>query len=663
MPTLLANPRRIARRAMAEAWAPPPPVDLVGWAIRNIEFSERESPYPGPYNPDLFPYFQEILRALGPDDPCRIVTLAKSAQLGGTVLANVFTLGTADLDPGDFLYVHPTEDNARRWSKLKLAPMLRGSTALRRLFPEKSRDGSDSVLFKERSDGRGSILISGANSPSSLSQVSMKRQVQDDLAKWEANSAGDPEGQADSRSQAFEFAKIFKNSTPLVLPGCRITRNYEAGSQERYHVPCPHCGTRQALEWEQFQVDEEHPERSAFLCVSADCGAMIEDHHRQAIMRRGVWIAGNPSAARQHRSFYLWSAYSRLQSFERIARGWLKARGLPDAEKVFFNDVLGRAYQVAGEAPAWETLRNRAEETGHRLNTIPAWCLVVTVGCDVQGDRVEWQAVGWSRDGRRAIIGRGLVHGHISEEQTRAGLDDFLRTTWRHASGRDLGIDMLAIDGNAWTEEVWGWARRHPASRVMMVRGVANEAAPLLAKVKRERNPRTGKILKYQSRFWHFATSVLKMALYRSLPKDDPQARGYVGLPRGLDEEFYRQLTAERRVPKKNRRGFVVHEWVKDDGQANEMLDTHLQAEAAAIKFGVREMPDSVWDRLEGERGLPLAGAQGDLEDLLLAPAPPPRPASPPPAPAPVAYPSSAPSPAPAARDDDEWISDRGDWF
>jgi hypothetical protein len=30
----------------------------------------------------------------------------------------------------------------------------------------------------------------------------MRRQVQDDLAKWVPNSAGDPEGQADSRSSA-----------------------------------------------------------------------------------------------------------------------------------------------------------------------------------------------------------------------------------------------------------------------------------------------------------------------------------------------------------------------------------------------------------------------------------------------------------------------------
>ncbi|MCW2319242.1 signal peptide peptidase SppA [Rhodoblastus acidophilus] len=176
----LANPRRLAYGAVADVWTPPPPVDYEAWAVANIVFSERESPtFKGPFNPRNFPFFTEIYRALGPSDPCRIVTIKKSAQCGGTILANVFTLGSQALDPSDFLYCHPTEDNARRWSKIKLKQMLRGTTALADVFPEKSRDGADNILFKERADGRGAILISGANSPASLSQVTMPKQVQD----------------------------------------------------------------------------------------------------------------------------------------------------------------------------------------------------------------------------------------------------------------------------------------------------------------------------------------------------------------------------------------------------------------------------------------------------------------------------------------------------
>jgi len=610
----LANSRRLAYQAFAAVIEPPPPVDFEAWATKNISFTDRESQFPGPFNPDLFPFFSEIYRALGPDDPCRVVSFCKSAQLGGTILANVFTLGSQDLDPCDFLYVHPTEDNARRWSKLKLAAMLRTSPKLREIFPEKSRDGSDSVLFKERADGRGSILISGANSPSSLSQVSMRRQVQDDLAKWETNPAGDPENQADSRSRGFEFAKIFKISTPLVAPGCRITANFEAGSQEYYYVPCPHCGHEQTLEVENFiaNIDEDAPEKSCFSCV--ECGGLIHEHYRAEMIRRGTWRARNPKALREHRSFHLWSAYSRLQSFERIAREWLAARGSPDKEKVFYNDTAGRAYRVKGEAPPWEGLRDRAEALGHARATIPASGLIVTIGLDVQDGWLAWQAVAWTRDGRRHVIDYRRIDGAITDEATHKKLDDLLASKWRHESGRMIGVDSLGIDGNAWTESVWEWAKRHPVSKVVMLRGVDGDDKPLIARVKKERNRRTGKLLKYSSRFYNFATSILKWSLYRQLPIDDPLKRGFVGLPGGMGDDYFKELTAERRVEKKNKAGFGRYEWVKDSDQRNEALDTMCQAEAVAIKFGVRDMPPAAWDRYESERGGPLQEEQLDLE-------------------------------------------------
>lgn len=639
----IANAERIAAEVLAEVMAPPPPVDYLRWAEDNIVFSERESPLPGPYNRDLFFYFDEILRALSPDDPCRVVSVHKSAQLGGTVLANIFCGGSLAMDPGDFLYVHPTENNAQRWSKMKLAPMLKGTPALSKLFPMKSRDGSDSVLYKERIDGRGAIQISGANSPASLSQVTMKRQVQDDLAKWEMNNAGDPETQADSRSQAHEFAKILKVSTPLVEPGCRITKNYEDGSQEKLFLPCPHCGHMQTLEWENFlaNLDEEQPERSHFTCADPECGGIIEEHDRPAMFKAAreceakgeeVWRAGNPKARRFHRSFHLWSAYSLLQSFERIARAWLNARGDPASEQTFFNDVVGRAYKTLGEAPPWEGLRDRAAESHYARGTIPAGHPIVTVGVDCQGDRVEWQVVAWGRDFRRAVVQYGVFPHHISAKECWTFLDALLKQEFVNASRRKVGIDLLAIDGNAWTEDVWGWAKRHPSSKVIMVRGVPSEAAPLIARVKKERN-KAGKLLAYSKRFYNFATSVLKMGLYRNLVKTDPLERGAIALPRGLEDEYFKQLTAETRRAKRLKTGFIAYEWVKDPAQANEGLDTHLQAEAAAIKLGLRAMPDRLWDRYEAEREAPGEDSpQLDLEDMLAAgaeakPAPPTKPA------------------------------------
>jgi phage terminase large subunit GpA-like protein len=217
-----------------------------------------------------------------------------------------------------------------------------------------------------------------------------------------------------------------------------------------------------------------------------------------------------------------------------------------------------------------------------------------------------------------------------------------LEQTWRNSVGNRLPIDMIAIDGNAWTEDVWSFAKGFPRSRLIMVRGSNRDEAPRFIRVKREVNEKTGKTLRYASRFYNFNASVMKMGLYRDLAKDDPLADGYVAFPKGLDDEYFRQLTAERRTPEK-RHGFTVYRWTKDASQANEALDTMNQAEAASIRFGVRGMPEATWAEYERLRETPVKAVQGDLEDLLT-----PAPAGSSPAPA-VAKPETKPQTVAAA--------------
>ncbi|MDX0616278.1 terminase, partial [Sinorhizobium medicae] len=494
--TVLFNPERLALSVLAEICEPPPAVDYLDWAKRNIVFSERITDHPGPYNEDLVPFFSEILRALSPEDPCNIVSLAKSAQIGGTICANIFTLGSLDMAPGDFLYVHPTEENAARWSKTKLMPLVREMPAVAKLFSQNSRDASNSVLYKERIDGRGAIQAAGANSPAGLSMISPRKQVQDDLAKWQMNEAGDPEVQADSRSKAFFNGKIFKISTPMVSPGCKITSNYQEGTQETYHVPCPHCQELQELRWENMRdhVDPEHPEQAHFVCIH--CGCEIHEHHREWMVKPengAKWVAKYPERGRRHRSFRIWMAYSPFERWENLAREWLTVQaGGPEnrekgsgAEQTFWNDWLGLAFEADNKAIDWEVLRDRAEDHGFQRGVIPAEALALVLGMDVQGDRVEWLLVGYGRNRYRAVIDHGVVDhragshladakehsGHISEPEVRTALDRLLQREWLDDAGRKRTADRVAIDGNAYTDDVWNWVRKHPKSRVIMVRG------------------------------------------------------------------------------------------------------------------------------------------------------------------------------------------------
>src|SRR5690242_16757721 len=109
MGIILANAERLAMDAMAGAFSPPPIIDYLAWAAENVSIDGK------PYNREAFPYFDEVLRALSPEDPCRFVTLMGSAQIGKTTAASVFTAGTMAMGKGTFLYGHPTDDNARRW--------------------------------------------------------------------------------------------------------------------------------------------------------------------------------------------------------------------------------------------------------------------------------------------------------------------------------------------------------------------------------------------------------------------------------------------------------------------------------------------------------------------------------------------------------------------
>ena len=560
MPTI-ANSARIMQETLLAALTPPPSIDLIAWAEANISFDD--GPFPGPYSRQLFPFFDEVLRALGPEDPARFITVSASAQVGKTALATIFALAQMTTGQGSFLVVHPTQDNAVRWSKMKLAPMMRSSAVVRAQFPARINDSTASVLYKERRDGLSRLLITGANSPAALSQVTITSQVQDDVAKYETNAMGDPEAMADARSRAMPDAKIFKISTPLIEPGCRITRNFRDGSQELPFVGCPHCQTMQVLEWDNMLANLGDPDDAHFVCDS--CGAAIEERHRPQMLESFEWRAQNPAAAREHRSFWIWSAYSYLQSWPQIAREWLKAKGDPASEKTFINDVVGKAYETRGDGRPWEELRDRAARSHYARGTVPKGALVLTLGIDVQGSqggRVEWQLLGHGEGYKRYVIDVGTIGGNIAEPDTQRNLDLLLQRKWPNHVGRLVPISMAAIDANYLTDTVISYAARHSPAKLICVRGVHGDSAPRIALVRRERDEKRGTLLKYGKRFFNIGVNTFKVFLFKDLAKDDATAPGYIAFPTGLPDSYFQELVSERRVAVK-RMGMTVFRWKK----------------------------------------------------------------------------------------------------
>ena len=127
---------------------------------------------------------------------------------------------------------------------------------------------------------------------------------------------------------------------------------------------------------------------------------------------RKCWLVSNGARIIQRPwvntgRFGIWSAYSYLQSFEQIAREYLKTRGDGAGEQTFANDTLGRAYEAKGLGRPWQELAARAAGSHYPRGAVPQGSLVLTFGIDCQGDRVEWLLIGHGRQYRRFVIDYG----------------------------------------------------------------------------------------------------------------------------------------------------------------------------------------------------------------------------------------------------------------
>lgn len=633
----LSSAEAAVLRGFAEAMLPPPPPDITRWCEGNIVFDDR-SPFPGPFRIDRFPFLREIHDVLSPEHPAREVTIRGSAQWGKTVsVLNPTLAAWHEYGPLDSLVVHPTTSAATEWVRTKWMPMRRQAPALRDIFGDGRGDQTDTLYNQETMRRDGSLKVVSAGSPDDLAGTTRKLVLMDDVAKFEMTPKGDPEKLAESRASAFEEAKIVRISTPQIAGTCRISRAFNRSDQRHYHVPCPHCGQMAPLTWENFRrsLDPERLHAAGFTCDG--CGAAIGHADKAAMVAAGRWVPHNRHG--DHPGFHLWRAYVPQRDWASIAieyaqvMGWtgVQARARTDAdlqeqveaetEQTFWNDVLGLPYEQASKGPDWERLRDRVElaEEGVYLprGTVPGCGVLLTAGVDCQADRIEVTICAYGRNYRRWVVDHIVIPHDIGDDEGRAGLDALLKATWRTELGLRLPLDMMAVDEGSFTEDVRDWAKRHPFTRVILVKGASTASGPIL----RPQSDRKadGRVIKRQKRGWMLNVGQLKADFYAWLAKTDPTERGFVAFARGLGDEYYRQITSEVRVLKRAASGVMVSRWeLVEASRRNECLDTMNYSEAAARKKGWTAMTDGQWEILEAERGVAPAEPQGDLFDAAV---------------------------------------------
>jgi phage terminase large subunit GpA-like protein len=578
---------------LRDALAPDPPLTVSEWADRHRVLGLRASSEAGPWRTARTPYLRDVMDALSPSHPAQKVVLMKGAQVGGTECGNNWIGYVVQHAPGPFLAVQPTTELAKRFSRQRIDPLIEETPALReRVAPARSRDAGNRQLEKEFPGG--TLVMTGANSAVGLRSMPARYLFLDEVDAYppSADDEGDPVALAVARTRTFAWRrKILIVSTPTVAGRSRIEREFLLTDRRRYHVPCPHCGHRQALRFERLRWDRGAPETAAYLCEA--CERPIEERHKDAMLASGSWVPGAIAADPRAVGFHLSALYSPYGwlSWADIARQWEEAQGSVEAIRAFRNTVLGETWQERGDAPDWQRLIERREP--YPLGTVPRDAVVLTAGVDVQDDRIECDVWGWARGFTSWLVDHVVLAGSPRDAEPWDRLAGVLDRDWPDEDGRTLRIALACVDtGGRDTAAVYRHLVRlaRPAL-IAPTKGVDgwNRTEPV-------RGPT--KVFHGLLRLWTVATATWKAELYRRLwlARDgDGFPDGWVHLPAGIDAEWVRQLVAEELRTVRDRRGFARQEWAKLR-ERNEALDCAVLARAALWLLGADARGHRFWD-------------------------------------------------------------------
>lgn len=581
----IARLNKIVAKAMA-GMLPPDDLTVTEWAEKNRRLSAESAAEPGPWRTERTPYLREPMNAWT-DPKVRHIVMVAASQVGKSEFLNNCIGYVIDQDPGSILFVHPTTIDAKEYSKLRIAPMIRDCPTLRTKVAEvKSRDSGNTILQKTYPGGI--LTMCGSTEAHALASKPIRYVLGDERDRWatSAGNEGDPWGLAMARQTTFYNAKSGEVSTPTVKNASAIEASFATGTMERWKSRCPHCGEYHEINWTDIRFDYDENliaghktykvRNIYYVCPSCAC-VSTELQMKRAPAR---WEAENPGAYEQGtRSFWLNAFVSQWASWGSIILKYLNAIGSTRKMQVVYNTCFGLLWEDRGDLQDEDSLMARREEYPAEL---PDGVLVLTAGVDTQDDRMEYEIVGHGSFGETWGIEKGIIMGRPDDDTTWDKLDEMVFDRVLHfGNGVGLKMSMSFVDeGGHFTQDVRMRCRQRIGKHVFCIKGMPGADKPYTAP------PKQMKIVVNQVTVgycWQYQLGVDsgKQIIMDNLAVQTPGQK-YCHFPRRDDygSAYFAGLLSERLVYKTNKRQPWV--WEKIPGhERNEALDCRNYAMAA----------------------------------------------------------------------------------
>jgi phage terminase large subunit GpA-like protein len=526
------------------------------------------------------------------------ITIKASTQVGKSE-AILNCMGYAiDQDPGPTLYVGPKENEAKKFNKTRIQPMIQLSEALSRHLTAYDDDVTREMIELDRMD----VYVAWAGSPSSLASTPIRYLFLDEVNKYPAFSGeeANPIKLAWERTKTFWNRTVVKVSTPTVEDGY-ITQEYEKSDQRQYYVPCPHCGAYQVLTFSQLRwpADVGGPEIVAhqmawYECVA--CGRKIHEQHKIMMIQRGVWcpkgctvgesgvIEGSIPVTR-HRGYCINTLYAPWinTSFSHVAAEFLEAKENPADLMNFVNSWLAEEWKEKVEERDPDKLR-RFVRPDLPQSVVPYGAAVLTAGIDTQKDYYKYVVKAWGLDWESWTIECGRAD---TDEEL---LNKVCRRTFAHEDDRidPMYIRLGCMDsggtksesGDSRTNEVYEFCR-HVRGLIVPTKGVDRLSGNIYTPTKIDKFT-SGVPIPAGLILYRFDTNFKKDQLAGLM---DPE-RNKFHICDGMPDSYFNEMCAEvkmKMLDKKRRHGKVTYTWQKKTAASvNDYWDCEVLALLAA---------------------------------------------------------------------------------
>jgi phage terminase large subunit GpA-like protein len=498
------------------------------------------------------------------------VVVMAGAQLGKTeAILNIIGYHIHH-DPSPILVLQPTLDMAQAFSKDRVASgLIRSTPALRdKVKDPRSRDSGNTTLHKVFPGG--ALTMVGANSASGLASRPIRLVLCDEVDRYptSAGTEGDPIQLARKRSATFWNRRIVMVSTPTNKGASRIEEAFEQSDQRRFHLPCKHCHHEQVMKWANVRWEDD-PDTAAYMCEG--CGTLWSDSDRRWSIRNGTWIASKEFNGVA--GFAINGLCSPWTPLSDGVKDFLAVRKNPEQLRVWTNTYLGETWEDAGEQIDDYDLAERREV----IESMPEGVMFLTCGTDVQDNRLECSIIGWGRDDESWVIEHITLYGDPSTPQLWSALDSVIFKTYDAVDGRQMGIRATCVDsGGHFTNSVYQYCKKHTGRRVFAIKGVGGEGKPAAGR------PSKANVAKCP--LFPVGVDTVKSLLFARM-RITEQGPGYIHFSDRLDEEYFRQLTAEKVVTRFHK-GFKKRVFEKIRAR-NEALDCMVYSYAAYAILGI----------------------------------------------------------------------------